>query len=85
MLTLLVNNRSLLENENLDLITRQFMQVIDKILAYHTLGVCQKVLLSFTSHACQLLTPLFHFTYLPLIGKTHEADKEFKEQFIFFV
>ena len=31
MLTLLVNNRSLLENENLDLITRQFMQVIDNI------------------------------------------------------
>ena len=28
---LLVNNRSLLENENLDLITRQFMQVIDNI------------------------------------------------------
>lgn len=31
MLTLLVNNRSLLENDNLDLITRQFMQVIDNI------------------------------------------------------
>ena len=61
------------------------MQVIDEILAYHTLGVCQEVLLSFASHACQLLTPLLHFTYLPLIGKTHEADKEFKEQFVFFV
>lgn len=31
MLTLLVNNRSLLENDNLDLVTRQFMQVIDNI------------------------------------------------------
>lgn len=31
ILTLLVNNRSLLENDNLDLITRQFMQVIDNI------------------------------------------------------
>lgn len=31
MLTLLVNNRSLLESDNLDLITRQFMQVIDNI------------------------------------------------------
>lgn len=31
MLTLLVNNRSLLGNDNLDLITRQFMQVIDNI------------------------------------------------------
>ena len=31
MLTLLVNNISLLENDNLDLITRQFMQVIDNI------------------------------------------------------
>ena len=31
MLTLLVNNRLLLENDNLDLITRQFMQVIDNI------------------------------------------------------
>lgn len=31
MLTLLVNNRSLLENDNLDLITRQFMQIIDNI------------------------------------------------------
>ena len=31
MLTLLVNNRSLLENDNLDLITKQFMQVIDNI------------------------------------------------------
>ena len=31
MLTLLVNNRSLLENDNLDLITRQSMQVIDNI------------------------------------------------------
>lgn len=34
MLTLLVNNRSLLENDNLDLITRQFMQVIDNIHHY---------------------------------------------------
>ena len=31
MITLLVNNRSLIENENLDLITRQFMQIIDSI------------------------------------------------------
>ena len=31
MITLLVNNRSLIENENLDLITRQFMQIIDNI------------------------------------------------------
>lgn len=31
MITLLVNNRSLVENENLDLITRQFMQIIDNI------------------------------------------------------
>lgn len=31
MLTLLMNNRSLLENENLDLITKQFMQIIDSI------------------------------------------------------
>ena len=31
MITLLVNNRSLIENDNLDLITRQFMQIIDNI------------------------------------------------------
>lgn len=31
MLTLLVHNRSLIENENLDLITRQFMRIIDNI------------------------------------------------------
>ena len=31
MITLMVNNRSLIENENLDLITRQFMQIIDSI------------------------------------------------------
>lgn len=31
MIALLVNNRSLIENENLDLITRQFMQIIDNI------------------------------------------------------
>ncbi len=31
MITLLVNNRSLIESENLDLITRQFMQIIDSI------------------------------------------------------
>lgn len=31
MLTLLVNNRSLIESNNLDLITRQYMQIIDNI------------------------------------------------------
>lgn len=31
MITLLVNNRSLIENENLDLITREFMRIIDNI------------------------------------------------------
>lgn len=31
MITLLANNRSLLENDNLDLITRQFMQIIESI------------------------------------------------------
>ncbi|MGN0485508.1 MAG: AAA family ATPase [Lachnospiraceae bacterium] len=31
MITLLVNNRSMIENEHLDLITRQFMQIIDNI------------------------------------------------------
>lgn len=31
MITLLVNNRSLIESDNLDLITRQFMQIIDNI------------------------------------------------------
>ncbi len=31
MITLLANNRSLIENDNLDLITRQFMQIIDNI------------------------------------------------------
>lgn len=31
MITLLVNNRSLIENEKLDLITRQFMRIIDNI------------------------------------------------------
>lgn len=31
MLTLLVNNRSLIESNNLDLVTRQYMQIIDNI------------------------------------------------------
>ncbi len=31
MITLLINNRSLIESENLDLITRQFMRIIDSI------------------------------------------------------
>lgn len=31
MITLLVNNRSLIENENLDLISREFMRIIDNI------------------------------------------------------
>ena len=31
MITLLVNNRSLIESDNLDLITRQFIQIIDNI------------------------------------------------------
>lgn len=31
MLTLLVNNRSMIESNNLDLITRQYMQIIDNI------------------------------------------------------
>ena len=31
MITLLVNNRSLIESENLDLITREFMRIIDGI------------------------------------------------------
>lgn len=31
MITLLVNNRSLIESENLDLITREFMKIIDSI------------------------------------------------------
>ena len=39
MITLLVNNRSLIENENLDLITRQFMQIIDNIHAAFSDGI----------------------------------------------
>ena len=39
MITLLVNNRSLLENENLDLITRQFMQIIESIHASFSDGI----------------------------------------------
>ena len=39
MITLLVNNRSLIENENLDLIMRQFMQIIDNIHGAFTDGI----------------------------------------------
>lgn len=39
MITLLVNNRSLIENDNLDLITRQFMQIIDNIHGAFTDGI----------------------------------------------
>lgn len=39
MITLLVNNRSMIQNENLDLITRQFMQIIDNIHGSFTDGI----------------------------------------------
>lgn len=39
MIALLVNNRSLIENENLDLITRQFMQIIDNIHGLFSDGI----------------------------------------------
>lgn len=41
MITLLVNNRSLIENDNLDLITRQFMQIIDNIHGAFSDGIRQ--------------------------------------------
>lgn len=41
MITLLVNNRSLIENDNLDLITRQFMQIIDNIHGLFSDGIGQ--------------------------------------------
>ncbi len=39
MIVLLVNNRFLIENENLDLITRQFMQIIDNIHGLFSDGI----------------------------------------------
>lgn len=39
MITLLVNNRSLIENENLDLISREFMRIIDNIHGAFTDGI----------------------------------------------
>ena len=39
MITLLVNNRSLIENENLDLITREFMKIIDNIHSSFSDGI----------------------------------------------
>lgn len=39
MITLLVNNRSLIESNNLDLITRQFMQIIDNIHGLFSDGI----------------------------------------------
>ena len=39
MITLLVNNHSLIENENLDLITREFMRIIDNIRGKFTDGI----------------------------------------------
>ena len=39
LITLLVNNRSLIMNNNLDLITRQFMQIIDNIHASFSEGI----------------------------------------------
>ena len=39
MITLLANNRSFIENKNLDLITRQFMQIIDNIHVAFSEGI----------------------------------------------
>lgn len=39
MITLLANNRSLMENENLDLITREFVRIIDNIRVAFTDGI----------------------------------------------
>ena len=39
MITLLVNNRSLIESNNLDFITRQFMQIIDNIHGSFSKGI----------------------------------------------
>jgi len=39
IITLLSNNRSMIENENLDLITRQFLQIIDSIRVSFSEGI----------------------------------------------
>lgn len=39
MITLLINNRSLMDSDGLDLITRQFMQIIDNIHGMFSDGI----------------------------------------------